>query len=52
MIFKLNNNLVSLDILFKEIEVRLGVLTLSAFLTGLLTCLVFELIYFYKKNKN
>ena len=43
---------VSVDVLFKEIQIRLGLLTLSSFVVGLITCLVLESIYLYKRNKN
>ena len=52
LIFRLNQVEVSLDILFKEIQVRLGALTLSVFLVGLITCLILEFIYFFKKSKD
>ena len=52
LIFKLNQSEVLLDILFSDIKVRLGVLILGSFLAGLLSCLIFEFIYFYKKNKD
>ncbi|HIA44090.1 MAG TPA: DUF1049 domain-containing protein, partial [Gammaproteobacteria bacterium] len=43
---------VSLDLLFKEIQIRLGLLTLSSFVVGLITCLVLESIYLYTRNKH
>ena len=49
---RLNQLEVSLDLLFKEIQVQLGLLTLGAFIVGAITCLVLESIYFYKRNKN
>ena len=52
LIFKLNQTEVLLDLLFDDIKVKLGVLTLASFLAGLLTCLILESIYFYKKNKD
>ena len=52
LIFRLNQIEVSLDILFKEIPVRLGTLTLSAFVGGLITCLILESIYFFRKSKD
>ncbi|SVD97260.1 uncharacterized protein METZ01_LOCUS450114 [marine metagenome] len=52
LLLRLNQTEVSLDLLFKEISIRLGLLALSAFVAGLITCLVLESIYFYKRNKN
>ena len=52
LILQLNQLEVSLDLLFKEIDIRLGLLTLCSFVAGLITCLILESIYFYKKNKN
>ena len=52
LIFMLNQSEVLLDILFQDIVVRLGALTLGAFLTGLLTCIILESVYFYQKDKN
>ena len=52
LIFKLNQTEVLLDLLFDDIKVRLGALALASFLAGLLTCLILESIYFYKKNKD
>ena len=52
LIFRLNQMEVSIDLIFKEIQVKLGFLTLSSFVVGLLTCLILESIYFYKRNKN
>jgi len=51
LIFRLNQLEVSLDLLFQEIQVRLGLLVLSTFLAGILTCLILEALYFYKRNK-
>jgi len=51
LIFRLNQIEVTLDLLFKEIQVSLGLVVLSAFLTGVLTCLILEFLYFYKRNK-
>ncbi len=52
LLLRLNQVEVSLDLLFKEIQIRLGLLTLGAFVVGLITCLVLESIYLYKRNKN
>ena len=52
LLLRLNQVEVSLDLLFKEIQIRLGLLALSSFVVGLITCLVLESIYLYKRNKN
>ena len=52
LIFRLNQTEVLLDLLFVDVMVKLGVLTLASFLAGLLSCLILESIYFYKKNKD
>ena len=52
LLLRLNQVEVSIDVLFKEIQIRLGLLTLSSFVAGLITCLVLESIYLYKRNKN
>ena len=51
LLFRLNQDEVFLDILFKDIQVRLGLLVLSSFVAGLITCLILESIYFLRKNK-
>ena len=52
LLLRLNQVEISLDLLFKEIQIRLGLLTLGSFVVGLITCLVLESIYLYKRNKN
>ncbi len=52
LIFRLNQIEVTLDLLFQEIQVRLGLVVLIAFLTGILTCLILEFLYFYKRNRD
>tara|TARA_Y100001960_G_scaffold125130_1_gene133420 strand:- start:1288 stop:1506 length:219 start_codon:yes stop_codon:yes gene_type:complete len=52
LIFRLNQAEVLLDLLFVDVMVKLGVLTLASFLAGLLSCLILESIYFYKKNRD
>jgi len=52
LILRLNQIEVSLDLLFEEIKVRLGLVVLSAFLVGILTCLILEFLYYYKRNKD
>ncbi len=52
LIFRLNQIEVSLDLLFQEIQVRLGLVVLSTFLSGILTCLILEFLYFYNRNRD
>jgi len=52
LIFKLNQIEVRLDLLFQEIQIKLGIVVLSAFLAGISTCLILELVYFYRRNKD
>ena len=52
MVLRLNQVEVSLELLFYEVKVKIGFLTLIAYLSGLVSCLVLEAIYFFKKNKN
>ncbi len=52
LLLKLNQLDVTLDILLIEIEVNLGTLVLSSFLFGLIVCLLLEVSYFYKRNKD
>jgi len=49
---QLNSEEVTLDILFFNIEVKLGILILSSFLVGLVTTLVLEAIFLFRKKKN
>jgi len=51
MLIRLNQAEVLLDLLFLERNVKIGFLTLVAYLSGLVTCLVLEVIYFFRKNK-
>jgi len=52
IVLRSNQLEVSLDLLFYEVKVKIGFLTLIAYLSGLVSCLVLEAIYFFKKNKN
>ena len=52
LIFKLNQTEVTLDLLFREIQVKLGLVVLITFLAGISTCLILEFLYFYKRNKD
>tara|TARA_Y100001960_G_scaffold331940_1_gene430711 strand:+ start:8423 stop:8641 length:219 start_codon:yes stop_codon:yes gene_type:complete len=52
LLLRLNQADIPLDVLFKEIEINLGVLVLSSFLSGFIVCLVLELAYFYKRKKD
>jgi len=52
LIFRLNQIEVTLDLLFREIQVKLGLVVLSTFLAGISTCLILEFLYFYKRNKD
>jgi len=52
-VYKLNNHLVSLDLLFLDIEANLGKVILFSVLVGLFITLFFEILYSLKKtNKN
>ena len=42
LIFRLNQIEVTLDLLFREIQVKLGLVVLSTFLAGVSTCLILE----------
>lgn len=51
--YKLNSHLVSLDLLFFDIETNLGKVILSSVLVGFFITLFFEILYSLKKtNKN
>lgn len=52
-VYKLNSNLVSLDLLFLDIETSLGKVVLFSVLIGFFITLFFEILYSLKKtNKN
>ena len=52
-VYKLNSHLVSLDLLFLDIETNLGKVVLFSVLVGFFITLFFEILYSLKKtNKN
>jgi len=52
-VFKLNNQIISIDLLFIEIEMSLGKIILSSVLFGFFITVFFELLYsFLKKRLN
>ena len=52
-VYKLNNHLVSLDLLFLDIETNLGKVVLFSVLAGFFITFFFEVLYSLKKtNKN
>jgi len=52
-VFKLNNQVISIDLLFIEIEMPLGKIILSSVLIGIFITVFFELLYsFLKKRLN
>ena len=50
-IFKLNNQVVSIDLLFIEKEISLGKIILSSVLVGFFITVFFELLYSFLKRK-
>jgi len=50
LILSLNKDIVNLDLLFYEIEVRTGILLLISFLIGCLITFILEMLYFYRKK--
>ncbi len=50
-IYKLNSHLVSLDLLFLDIETNLGKVILFSVLVGLVITLFFEILYRLRKTK-
>ena len=50
-VYKLNNHLVPLDLLFLDIEANLGKIILFSVLVGLFITLFFEILYSLKKAK-
>jgi len=50
-VYKLNNHLVPLDLLFLDIEANLGKVILFSVLVGLFITLFFEILYSLKKAK-
>jgi len=52
LILRLNQIEVTLDLLFREIQVKLGLVVLGTFVSGISTSLILEFLYFYKRNKD
>ena len=51
LIFRLNQQVIFLDLLFKdEVEVKVGMLILGSLIVGLLMSLTLEVIYFFQKK--
>jgi len=50
LVIRLNGIEVPLDLLFLEINVKLGKIILIAFLSGFLVTIFFEILYFYRKK--
>ena len=50
-IFKLNDQTVSIDLLFLDLETSLGKIVLSSFLTGIIITTLLELMYSFLKKK-
>ena len=51
LLLSLNNEIVLIDLLFREVQVTLGIALLSFFSLGFLVTLVLELINSFRKNK-
>ena len=49
-LLKLNQDLISVDLLFFELEASIGVLILSTFVIGLFVAFLFEILFFLKKK--
>tara|TARA_B100001750_G_scaffold245883_1_gene266631 strand:- start:1399 stop:1626 length:228 start_codon:yes stop_codon:yes gene_type:complete len=49
-LLKLNQDLISIDLLFFELEASVGVLILSTFVIGLFVAFLFEILFFLKKK--
>jgi len=52
LLLELNTNIVPLDLFFLKLDLGLGHIVLSAFLTGISIAIILELIYFLSKRKN
>ncbi len=50
-IFKLNDQIVSIDLLFLDLETSIGKMVLSSFLTGIIVTALLELMYSFLKKK-
>ena len=51
LLLSLNNEIVLIDLLFREVQVTLGTALLSFFSLGFLVTVVLELINSFRKNK-
>ena len=51
LILNLNNTIVTLDLLFSEIEINLGTGLISAFLIGSFVTVILEIIHFSAKKR-
>ena len=51
LVIRLNGIEVPLDLLFLEINVKLGKIILISFLSGFLVTIFFEILYFYRTKK-
>ena len=52
IILNLNNSIVSVDLLFSEIEISLGFILLIFFLLGFCISIILEIFYFLSKKQN
>lgn len=50
LIFNLNDEVVSSDLLFSEIDTTLGTVIIVSFLAGLLVSIILEITYFVSKR--
>ena len=51
LILSLNSSIVIVDLLFYEIEIRLGSILLLFFITGIFITMILEIFYFLKKKR-
>jgi len=52
LILNLNTNVVPVDLLFYDLEIRLGMILLVFFLIGFLVSITLEIIYFFTKKSD
>ncbi len=52
LILNLNTNVVPVDLLFYDLETRLGIILLVSFLIGFLVSITLEIIYFFTKKSD
>ena len=52
LILNLNTNVVPVDLLFYDLETRLGIILLVFFLIGFLVSITLEIIYFFSKKSD